>query len=105
MDTDFKANLAYVVFGLMASGACIYCMVEPLVQQSNALMRQQLEDPRPGPFDEAFAKTLGVEDFDKYKIKSLEYFDFSINSQDSDNQNWTPQSLGLGFDSNDWNDD
>ena len=105
MDTDFKNKVAYVVFGLMTSGACIYCMVEPLVRQSNTMMRQQLEDSTPGPFDEAFARTLGKAEYETYKNRNEKILDLSPFIGDADKQSWTPESLGLEFDLSDWDRD
>ena len=73
--TNLKTDILYVVLGTVISGICIYCMIEPLNRQSKETMKKHLESPYYGPFDEAMAKTLGVED--KRTPPSLPSFDTS----------------------------
>jgi hypothetical protein len=90
MDSSLKTKAAYVVFSLFASSLCIYCMVEPLASQSNSLMRQQLQSSTPGPFDEAFAQTLGGNDYTNYLKRSREY---SPKFWNAEQQGWSSGEL------------
>lgn len=62
METSLKTKAVYVVVSILVSGFGIYCIVAPVDQQAKSLIKAHLESPKHGPFDEAMAKSAGMED-------------------------------------------
>lgn len=68
MDLNVTDAAVYVVLSLAISvGGVYFFMVEPLNSKAKAGIKAQLESPHYGPFDEALAKSAGMEDLLKKK--------------------------------------
>ena len=63
METSLKTKVIWAVLSVIISGVCIYCMVEPLHQTATTRMKEHLQNSKPGPFDEAMMKSLGMSDY------------------------------------------
>ena len=68
-ETSLKTKVIYVLLSIAISAGGIYWMVAPLNQKANDTIRAGLESPTYGPFDEALAKSAGMEDILKNKPK------------------------------------
>jgi len=70
METSFKDNVIYVVLCIAISvGGIYFFMIEPINSKAKADIKAHLESPNYGPFDEALAKSAGMEDILKKKPK------------------------------------
>ena len=76
METSFKTKLVYAILAVVVSGVGIYSMVEPLHRTATKRMMDHLENSKPGPFDEAMKKSLGLSDY-------------------PDNKKWTPTTYPM----------
>ena len=70
METDIKTKVIGVVASIALSlGGIYFFMIEPVNSKAKAEIKTRLKSPTYGPFDEALAKSAGMEDLLKKKPK------------------------------------
>lgn len=85
METSLKTKVFYVIASILLSVTGIYWMLSPMNQKANSAIKAHLESPKHGPFDQAMAKSAGMEDLlaKKPKFKGLQKSPFQSNRLDA----------------------
>jgi hypothetical protein len=72
METSLKDKIIYAFLSIAISfGGIYFFMIEPLDSKAKSKIKSHLEGSNYGPFDEAWAKSAGMEDLLKKKPKLI----------------------------------
>ena len=75
MDSSWQSKAIFAIGSIALSFSVIYWMISTLDSKAKSHIRGHLESPNIGPFDEAMAKSAGMEDILAKKNK-WQGFDF-----------------------------